>query len=219
MKVKVIGCNVLKEELENIPIENTYDWEFTPMGLHNTPEKLREELQKVLDSSVGYDLIIMSYGLCGRGTAGLVATNCPMVMPLVHDCIPLLMGSKETHRQQNAVKGGTYFLSAGWTEGGMGILEDHQRTLEKYGPERTAKVEKMLYGNYNRLLYIDTLHPRKEQGLTYATEAANLLDLELQRMEGREEYLTALLTGPWPEDRFLRVEKGDTIDENVFMGQ
>lgn len=218
-KRKIICCNVLKEELIKIPSEGDVDWDFLPMALHNQPAKLGQEVQELINASPGYDLLVLAYGLCGNGTENLIATHCPLVIPRVHDCIPLLMGSNETYQELRKANIGTYFLSAGWTEGGKGILEEHRYMSEKYGLRKAAMLEKTIYGHYNRLLYIKTNHPRRAEGLVYAKEAAGLLSLQLEEMAGRAAYLEALLNGPWDEKNFIRVEKGDLIRAECFYNE
>ena len=41
-----------------------------------------------------YDAILLGYGLCGNGLAGVTARHTRLVLPRAHDCIGILMGSR-----------------------------------------------------------------------------------------------------------------------------
>src|SRR5690606_5136462 len=68
-------------------------------GLHNRPKNLRAVLQEQIDAvpSMTYDAILLAYGMCGNSTVGLTARDTPLVIPRVHDCISLYLGSHEQY--------------------------------------------------------------------------------------------------------------------------
>ena len=55
---------------------------------------------------------ILGYGLCSNGVVGVQTQNQPLIVPRVHDCISLFLGSAESHRNQLAEYPGTYYLTA-----------------------------------------------------------------------------------------------------------
>ncbi len=121
MKKAVISCEVLYSEISKLVNGEDIKVEFLPQGLHNRPDSndMREEIQdKIdeLDECGVYDAIILGYGLCGGGVKGLTSKKCEIVVPKVHDCIPLLLGRE--YIKGNIDAGGTYYLSRGWIDCG-----------------------------------------------------------------------------------------------------
>ena len=120
-KITVIACGVLAADLRHLAptLGREINLHFLPGGLHATPERLRIELQKAIDEisrSEAPERIVIGYGVCGRGTVSLHARTVPLVIPRVHDCIALFLGSDAEYRRQFAAHPGTYYLSAGWVE-------------------------------------------------------------------------------------------------------
>ena len=61
----------------------------------------------------GYDAILLGYALCGRGTEGLRAGKTQLVLPRLHDCIGLLMGSHQAYMAYFEGHPGVYYRSPG----------------------------------------------------------------------------------------------------------
>jgi hypothetical protein len=97
-------------------------------GLHDVGTKkmsamLQSEIDKV--DAEKYDMILLCYGLCNNGICNL-HSSLPIVIPRAHDCITLLMGSKEKYKDYFEKIPGTFFLSSGRHERnkGPGDTED-----------------------------------------------------------------------------------------------
>src|SRR5690348_11494835 len=116
MRIKIIACEVMKEELLAVQSAENLEYEFISMGLHTYPEKLRKELQKILDESVGYSRVILAFGLCGGAAKNLKASNFILTIPRVHDCIPIFLGSKERFEKLRKEEKGTFYHTCGWVE-------------------------------------------------------------------------------------------------------
>ena len=135
MKKGVIACKVFYQELKDIiGDERNIDIEFLPQGLHDLPasESMRERIQEKIDEMEekdDYDYVILAYGLCSRGVEGLKAKNAQLVIPMVHDCIPLLLGSFEL--KENLDNGGTYYLSRGWIDCGGDTYKQHLHLIDE----------------------------------------------------------------------------------------
>lgn len=120
-KIKIISCAVLSNDLDGWAdkLGLAIEAEYLEAGLHEEPQKLKKELQKAVDRASregDYDRIVVGYGLCGLGTVGLRATSVPLVLPRVHDCIALFMGSAKRYREQFSRHPGTLYMSRGWYE-------------------------------------------------------------------------------------------------------
>ena len=60
-----------------------------------------------------YDAILIGYALCSNGVVGLTSRRIPLVIPRGHDCITLLLGSKELYRDYFDSHRGIYWYSSG----------------------------------------------------------------------------------------------------------
>lgn len=225
-RLKVIACNVVRRELEWIlSSEPTLslspeDIEFIELGEHARPNALRELLQKKIDavsSSGRFDAIALAYGLCGRSTDRLVARELPLVLPRVHDCRSLLLGSAERFDQYFADQPSSPFSSIGYVEFGEYYFQDGQL---KSGDLWNQMVEK--YGEENARYIYDALHPKHEGKLLpiYFISSPGLdcnkareKAFGVAQKEGRpfrdlvgdRRLLDMLLSGHWSEEEFLIV--------------
>ena len=94
-------------------------------GLHDFGAKaMRREIQARIDAADAgpCEAVALGYGLCGNGLAGVEARTKPLVLPRAHDCITLLMGSRQTFDYYFGEHTGVYYRSAGWVERGQGLV-------------------------------------------------------------------------------------------------
>src|SRR4030066_306328 len=107
MKYLVIACNIMKDELLLFQT-NGISFIFLEQSLHRTPQKMKPIIQEEIDKAAeqDWDYIILSYGLCSNGILGVKSNRHPIVIPRVHDCIALFLGSwekyMEEHKKENA---------------------------------------------------------------------------------------------------------------------
>jgi hypothetical protein len=110
-----ISCEILARPLYLCVAKSPHviDIHLKKRGLHDEPGKLRSSLQESIDSFDGsnYEAILLGYGLCGNSAIGLQARSFPLVIPRVHDCISLLLGSSEKYLDQFNQFPGTYWYS------------------------------------------------------------------------------------------------------------
>ena len=112
LKLKIIACDVLNREISYLASQSCchVDVTFLHQGLHDTPDKLKIQLQQAIDQTnrdgypydyfktvPDYDYIIIGYGLCSNGIVGISSEKIPLVVPRGHDCITFLLGSKEKY--------------------------------------------------------------------------------------------------------------------------
>ena len=125
MRIKLLGCGVFEPELEALLPLTPHEVDFEPLdaGLHEVPNELRDRLQTAIDRAAeeGFDAVALAYGLCGRGTSGLIARGITVVIPRVHDCLTLFLGSREEYRRQFREHPGTYYITPGWFTRKMGM--------------------------------------------------------------------------------------------------
>jgi len=141
-KMYVIACGVLKLDLRQTAqkLGINADFKFLESSLHDTPEKLKSELQQAIDAiePEKYDRIVVGYGICGQGTDGIVAGKLPLVIPQMHDCISLFLGSAAKYKEQFEKYPGTYYFIAGWLEKGTG-QDNMQKWLLQNCPRHSEK--------------------------------------------------------------------------------
>ena len=114
MNIAVVTCDVLTDEVRHFcrDLPQVKTIEVLEQGLHNTPDLLRERLQAVVDKTEenpAIDHIVLVYGLCSRGIEGVSARRCRMAITRAHDCITLLLGSKERYADYIKEHPGTYW--------------------------------------------------------------------------------------------------------------
>ena len=120
-KLAVITCRVLEVEIEHLAsgMDHVVHIERMEQGLHNEPAKLKIEVQAAIErveETTDAEAIVLGYGLCSRGTEGLVASRCRLVIPRAHDCITVLLGCRDRYAEYVAQHPGTYWYSPGWNE-------------------------------------------------------------------------------------------------------
>lgn len=216
MCIKIIACEVMKEELLSIKPKFDVEYEFVSMDFHLYPEKLKKELQSIIDRSTGYSRVILTFGLCGGATKDLRVTDSILTIPKVHDCIPVLLGSKEIYERVSQEEKGTFYLTCGWMISEKSILSEYKRISEKYGVKKASNVYSRIYGSYKRVLFIHTGCQRENESLAQSNEIANLLNLDHQITKGRIEFIEKIVNGPWDTDDFINIEPFGVILEEDF---
>lgn len=216
MRIKIIACEVMKEELLLIHTKNAVEWHFVSMGLHTRPQKLHDELNSILNATAGdYDRIILGFGLCGGAARGLKAGNCVLTIPRVHDCIPVFLGSRKVFEQMQETPG-TFYLTGGWLECGNPVTAEYRRVYAKYGEKKAKMAFSRMYDSYKRVLFLHTDHPRDAAGLAASEEIAALLDLHCCTAKGNSHYLNRLVNGPWNDDEFIQLAPGGILEDSHF---
>jgi len=218
-----IGCHVLSREVcHYISISsNFFDLKFLDFGLHCTPDELRKSLQSEIDSiTKDYDAVLVGYGLCSNGIAGIKANKNKLVVVRGHDCITHLLGSKEKYRTYFDKYPGTYWYSPGWIENhlapGRERNEETRRSyLEMYGEENAdylMSLEQDWFNKYTNAAYVDLNIGDAERFKRYTNECADWLKWNYDELKGDPELLIDFLNGNWNDDsRYLIVEPGYMI--------
>jgi Protein of unknown function (DUF1638) len=224
-----ISCEVLARPLYLVAARSPHiiDIELLQKGLHNTPISLRQHLQEVVDRAVGYDAILLGYGLCGQATAGLTARDAPLVLPRAHDCITLFLGSRERYMQQFNDYPGTYWYAQDYIERedgsgaalsmGSGSDTDLQAVydeyVQKYGKDNADYLMEVMGAwqqHYRRAAYIDMGVADGAAVETRAQAEAARRGWVFDRLTGDLVLIRRLLEGDWKED-FLLVPPGQQV--------
>ncbi len=235
MRLKLISCEVFVREFSHFAARSKHliDTVYHPFGLHDTPGRLREEAQKAIDATPQgkYDYILIGYGLCSRGTAGLTARQTPLVIPRAHDCITMFLGSKERYIHEFTDHPGTYYYSSGWVERKDGVTQQgHVRMLKeeerkeryddyvrRYGEDNARyliEMETEWLSQYRRAAFINV------EGLgdveayrRFAGQMAQTHGWEFAEIPGNAALIQRFLDGYWDDADFLVVNPGQRIED------
>jgi hypothetical protein len=206
---------------------NTVDVVIMRQGLHNEPGKLRGEVQKALDVTTDlqnrpYDASLLGYGLCSNGIVGLSA-RIPIVVPRGHDCITLLLGSKDKYKEYFDSHRGVYWFSPGWIETdnqpGKERFESTLREyIEKFGEDNAKylmEAEQNWLNEYKWATYIDWGFANAEGEKQFTKKAAEFLNWKYDEVKGDSGLMQRLVDGRWNEKEFLVVKPGQKITEDL----
>ena len=229
MRLQFITCKVMQREAYFCAArsKNVVDIVLMPQGLHDEPDKLRTEVQKALDNTHdiqgrAYDASLLGYGLCSNGIVGLSA-KIPIVVPRGHDCITLLLGSKDRYQEYFDSHRGVYWYSAGWIESGKQPgRERYEKTLkeyqEKYGDDNAQylmEIEQDWIRQYQWAAFVDWDLTDSEEYRNYTKRCAEYLGWSYEELKGDPALMQKLVDGRWDHGEFLVVQPGQKIKENL----
>ncbi|PLX46031.1 MAG: hypothetical protein C0609_01845 [Deltaproteobacteria bacterium] len=218
MRIKLIACPLVLEKLSGRLDGVDVVVEELDIGLHKTPQKLKDALQCAVDETPGdFDAIVLGYGACANAVVGLKAFACPIIVPRVDDCIGIFLGSRRAYRAEMKNNPGTYYLTKGWIDAKQSPFDEFDDMCEQFGRERAGKLMKTMLAHYSRLALIRG--EDEEEFDTYrlwAKETAEKFDLTYCELEGSGALLDKIANGPW-DDEFVVALPGETIVLESFM--
>jgi len=235
-KFALLACSVFEREiaLHATGAAHIVETRWFEMGLHDRPDNLRTTLQEALeavDARTDIEAIVLAYGLCGRGTAGLRPLRHQLVIPRAHDCIAVFMGSKEAYVEHQRRCPTCYFYSPGWNRGrrvpGPEKLEALKSELAKKfdldDVEFLIETEREQWAAHDTVSYLDLGTDDAESEADYARKCADWLGWKFERLHGDPALLRDLLWGNWDNQRFQIIEPGMQLgqasDETIMRAE
>ncbi len=233
-KLAVITCAVLEHEIEHFAQDQGHivHVEKLEQGLHDEPDKLRDQLQAAVDAVEAafptVEAIVLGYGVCSRGIEGVTTRRAKLVVARAHDCITLLLGCKDRYAEYVADNPGTYWYSPGWNRHAlMPGPERYQKLRDRYAAEYgednaefLMEHEQAWFKNYNRATYVDLTIGATDADRQFTRDCADWLGWGYDRQQGDPDLVKALLEGRWDDERFVVMQPGQTIrvtaDERVI---
>ena len=228
-RFQFIACKVMQREAYFCAArsKNIVDVVLMEQGLHDEPDKLRSQVQEALDRTCDiqgrpYDASLLGYALCSNGVVGLSA-KIPVVVTRGHDCITLLLGSKEKYKEYFDSHRGVYWYSPGWIESGKQPSKQRYEMLlkeyeEKYGKDNAKylmEVQQTWIKEYGWATYIDWGLAESSEYKKYTKQCAEFLGWNYDELKGDAGLMQRLVDGQWDSNEFLVVEPGRKIAENL----
>lgn len=234
LRLKFIACDVLNRELSYLAglSKHYVDITFLHQGLHDTPEVLRKTLQFEIDKAnegfpynylntcPSYDYIVIVYGLCSNGITGLTSAKVPLVIPRAHDCITLLLGSKEKYKALFEQHPGTYWFSAGWIERAWqpselkfsSLLKDYTLRYGEDNAQFLMEMEQSWLKQYKNAGFIawDCFN-NNDYFRIYTKSSAEFFNWNFLEFEGNKGLLWNIINGEFNQNEVLLVPPYKTV--------
>lgn len=235
-RVVLLACEVFADEIALYAqgAVHIVETRWFEIGLHDRPDQLRATLQSHLDEvAVRTDIeaVVLAYGLCGRGTAGLRAARHPLVIPRAHDCISVFMGSKEAYAAHQRRCPTCYYYTPGWNRArripGPEMLELMRAELalrfDADDVEFLMESEREQLAMHDTASYLDLGTANAQVEADYAQSCATWLGWKFEHLPGDPTLLKDLLWGNWDPGRFQIIEPGMQLghapDESILRAE
>lgn len=220
----VVACRVMQELLAPRLPEG---WPVTYLDilLHNTPKKLAAALQAELDAIDEPSNVIVGYGLCGNGLAGVRSGLHTLIVPRTHDCVAIFLGSHQRYVQRFFANPNTYYLTRGWLEAHDDPLHDYRDYVRDYDEETADYLVEMKYRHYRRLCMVGFSPEELELCRPMAKAVADFCfkrwGMVYEEITGSTQLLERLLEMPQrlaaEDSEFVVIAPGGVIEAEQFM--
>lgn len=231
--IALLACSVFDREIALLTrgAEHLAEVRWFEMGLHDRPDQLRVTLQASLDAvdaRTDIDAIVLAYGLCGRGTAGLKPQRHKLVIPRAHDCITVFMGSKEAYAEHQRRCLTCYYYTPGWnrnrrvpgSEKLAALKLELTKKFDADDVEFLIETERQQWAQHDTATYLDLGTDDAESEADYARRCAEWLGWKFERIHGDPTLLRDLLWGRWDNARFQIIQPSEQLihsaDEKIL---
>ena len=162
--------------------------------------------------------IVLGYGLCSNGVVGLLAPKQGLIIPRVHDCISLFLGSRERYAAVFKKRPGTYYLTPGWIaeeKDPIGMVENDYTA--RVGREEAIWAVHEELKHYTHIALINTGVGDVKALRKRALENAEFLEKEYEEIPGSAEYFRKIFFGPYDDKDFVIVAPGERVQQKPFL--
>lgn len=224
---KIIACNIFKREIEFILDDKKIkDVIFVEQGLHNSPSKMKMYLQDLIDevendeiNIVKYTGIILMYGLCGNGTLGLKTSKLKLIIPKIHDCMALFLGSKNKYKDIIDNNKGIYWYNHAWMDHtpmpNDKYLDSIKSKYYEYYDEDNAEflfqIELDGLKRYNKGLYINSPIVSNEKYKFFVKDACETFGWKYEEEDGNLSFIENIINGKFEHKNMLVLPPNEEI--------
>lgn len=222
--IAVIACRVFEELLgSRLAADVPVTW--LEVILHNTPKKLAAALQEQVDTLAEPSNVIIGYGLCGNGLLGLKSRKHTLILPRMHDCIAMFLGSHQRYLQRFFDNPITYYLTRGWLDANDEPLTDYLDYVRDYGEETADYLVEMKYRHYRTLCLVGfseaELEASRPAAMKVAAFCKERFGMKYEEAVGTTDLADALLQQPAmldnQDDAFVIVPPGGEVAIDMFL--
>jgi len=220
----VIGCRSLRDLLaprlgDGVPRA------WLDVSLHNTPNKLAAALQDRIDALAEPSNVIIGYGLCGNGLVGVKSREHTLIIPRIHDCVAMFLGSHQRYLQRFFANPTTYYLTKGWIEAKDEPLTDYLDYVRDFDEETADYLVEMKYRHYRKLCIVGfseaELGACRGAAMQVAAFCKQRFGMDYEEVIGTTELIEALVEGPVhlkaADDAFVVVPPGGEVTMEMFL--
>lgn len=220
----MIACNVLNHMLgSRLPPDMPVTW--LDITLHNSPRKLAGRLQECLDAIAEPSHVLIGYGLCGNGLVGVKSREHTLIIPRMHDCVAMFLGSHQRYVQRFFASPNTYYLTKGWIDAKDEPLTDYLDYVRDYDQETADYLVDMKYKHYRKLCMVgfsqQELDACRPDAMKVADFCRERFGMEYEETIGTTELVDALLRSSsgraGPGEEFVVVAPGGEISAEMFV--
>ena len=216
----VIACKVMEPEITLLIQEVDYiEPIYLESSLHDNPDRMPDLIREKIEQVKSYaSQIVLGYGLCSNGVVGLKAPSQGLIIPRVHDCISLFLGSSALYQELFSKYPGTYYLTPGWLQersDPLGYMEDSY--VPKMGREMAEWGLKEELKHYSHITLINTDTVDMAPLRKIAKKNAHFLDKNYMEVDGSTRYFSKILFGPYSEGDFVHLKPGEAMRQDMIV--
>jgi hypothetical protein len=222
----IIACAVFRDVIQRYPGARNAAVIVMDYGLHLAPRKMRAAIQEQIDALPAPSLVLIGFGLCGNGLAGIESRCHTLVIPRIDDCVSLYLGSRAAYLEAFQAQPATYYLTPGWLECGGEPMSEHQKCVTQFGAEKAAAIADMLYGKYRNVCFVaftpEEMDRYRPRALAVAAFCRAHWGWQYSERLGSDRLIRRLIdlgsSGPEKaSSEFVIVQPGGEIRQESFM--
>jgi hypothetical protein len=212
----ILACSMLEDEV-TLAMEKTgcrLPVVWLERGLHEWPDRLREELCRQLERLAGADTVLLTFSLCGNALLGLGSPGSRLVLPRFHDCIWMCRSLAEDQPARADPRG--LYLTRGWLRGEHSLARSFRRDCRTYGRKEARSLYRdMILKHYRSLVMLDTGAYPREETLAEIRRMGKTFGLAVRDCPGSTRILEKLFSGRWDRE-FCVIPPGEHIRQELF---
>jgi len=195
----IIACRTLEREIRAAMKEtgNSCLVYYLPLKYHVAPKEMAVELQRIIDSLINVDEILICVSGCGGSTKELKASTADIIIPKTRDCIDILLSNQagKIDRDKNGI-----FFTDNWLEFFKESPMAFDKLVKEYGKEQAKEKFRQIYKGFEHFYIVDTGAYNVEEVKAHLQPLVDILDGELTVVKGRYEILRKMVAGKIDQD-------------------